>query len=356
MLVNEKTFRRVNTSDKTLGWPVSTTESFFMDGERQEQEGWDLARLQASEPDPERMFTSFDRVPRTRWPLVVVGVLALLLIAAVASTRVPAARDLRRRTIAKVSAYLPPLHWSPPKAQPAPATTGAIAATTPSAPSVAAPAAAPEPEVQPAAAPIVVPSTAVSNPVAAAQAPAPVAAAPAPAPVAVAPAPAPVAAAPAPVAVPTETRPAAEPAAKAPSLSLIPWKETSETAAPAAGRRPAGDSVATPRRRAAVSASTARRGMVWSPQTATLVPTTPSSDPAPEIIPPSNTDSPPVAAAAPEHATPPSAAPSSSSGMASPSTIEPPSFQAAPAERPAPSSATEPKPFEQDKEKAPIIE
>ena len=336
MLVNDKPLRRVNTSDKTLGWPVSTTESFFMDGERQEQEGWDLAKLQASEPDPERMFTSFDRVPRNRWPMLVVAMLALLLIGAVASARIPAARDLRRRTIATVGSWLPPMHWPPPHTtRVAPA---AVAAVTPAEPVAPVPA-------PPAAAPTIVASTAP---------PAPEATAP---PVAVAApvlAPAPVAAQSAP-----EPRAAAAPLAKAApsSVSLLPWKETGDSAASTASRGKPSSSAATPsltaavprRSRASGSTSSGHHGMVWSPQAMTLVPSTPS-DSAPDIIPPSNTDTAPVAAA-------PSPPPSrSTAGMGSPSTIEPPTFQAPPSERPAPS--TEPAPLNKDdKDKAaPIIE
>jgi len=335
MLVNEKPFRRVNTSDKTLGWPVSTTESFFMDGERQEQEGWDLAKLQASEPDPERMFTSFDRVPRNRWPLAVVGLLALVLVAAVASARIPAARDMRRRTIAAVSAKLPPMHWRPVQIQaPSVGAPMAVAATTPAQPEAVAPVAAPGPAALAASAPVApAPSVAPATP-----APAPVAAPaaiPAAAPV--------VAAAPVPRATTVKPAPLA--------VSLLPWKAVPDTSGADADRRasnkPANPTAATPRRRPAAAASSSHHGMVWSPQAMTLVPATPA-DSAPEIIPPSNTDS--AAAAAPSAPTP-----RSTFNMSSHAAIEPPALQAAPAERPAPS--TEPAPFKGDeKEKAPIIE
>jgi hypothetical protein len=333
MLVNDKTLRFSDPkNNQTAGWPLSPTQRFFTDGDRQEQEGWETAGLEEPDVDPERQFTSFDRVPRRRLPLVVVATFGTLLIAGVAAAKMrnkpEALPQVLRGPMAALAAWLPQkaavpaqaptptlAEPPPPAAPPEPtAPTGTVCADSPS----AAPVGAGTVEAQPGA-----PEAAAA-----------------------------VAAAAPPEAKPTENQ--------------VPMRVATAEVNDARSPRGASTTVARPRH-SDRGASTPRRGMVWSPSAMMIVPTAPTEEFAPEHMAPSNVapaDVAPAQVSAPSRPSrAESAAPTTTtrSGLTSPSQIEAPSVMAAPAERPAP-SATEPAAFDTTSAKgdrrngAPIIE
>jgi len=65
--------------------PHSLSTSFFAEGERKEQEGWDMSDLVQVVARRSAIYASFDHIPRQRWPwpwvaMVAVGVLGFAAV------------------------------------------------------------------------------------------------------------------------------------------------------------------------------------------------------------------------------------------------------------------------------------